>query len=185
MSLRVGKFAKITVNDNIVAEMGTYTMSGFARDVLEHTSFGDSVKKFVAGHVDGGEISFSGFYDPTDTQGQAVLETICLAGSILPPGYIKVYIDATTYFTVAAGGTMFVTKAKGVAMDKSGLATTDFTVKVAGAELELVPDIRSLSVSTSPSKSPSVSPSVSPSISPSASPSKSPSVSPSTSPSGA
>jgi hypothetical protein len=74
---------------------------------------------------------------------------------------------------------MFVTKAGGVGMDKSGIGTTDFTVKVAGASLELNDVSGSMSISTSPSKSPSLSPSKSPSKSPSVSPSKSPSASPS------
>lgn len=170
MAVKNGKFAKIEIDGNVVAEMGTYTMSGFARDVLEHTAFGDVCKKYVTGHVDGGEITFSGFYDPTDVNGQNVLRAACEAGRVMDPGDLKVYIDAAYYFTVASGGTMFVSKAGGVGMDKSGLATTDFTVKVAGAELVLLPTA-SLSVSTSPSASPSASPSRSPSASPSSSPS--------------
>jgi hypothetical protein len=178
MGLKVGKFAKITIDDAIVAEMGSYTLSGFNRDTLEHTSFGDGTKKFVAGHIDGGDISFSGFYDATDTAGQRVLEACCEQGTILIPGRLKVYVDALYYFTVGASGTMFVTKAKGVGMDKAGIGTTDFTVKVAGDHLVLYP-----AVSLSKSQSPSVSPSASPTKSFSLSPSKSPSLSPSLSPS--
>jgi len=75
---------------------------------------------------------------------------------------------------------MFVTKAKSVGMDKAGIGTTDFTVKVAGDHLVLYPPI-SLSLSESPSESPSASPTRSFSLSPSKSPSESPSESPSTS----
>jgi len=180
MAVKAGRYARVVIDSAIVAEMGTYTLSGFARDVLEHTAFGDTFKKFVTGHVDGGEITFSGFYDPTDNAGQRVLENAAASGRIITPGQLKVYIDTDHYFTVASGGTMFVTKAKGVGMDKSGLATTSFTVKVAGAELELIDVSASMSISKSPSLSPSLSPSKSPSLSPSKSPSLSPSLSPST-----
>ncbi len=178
MGVKVGKYAKITVDGSIVAEMGSYTVTGFNRDTLEYTSFGSSIKKFIAGFVDGGDISFNGFYDMTDTTGQRILEAAAEVGRIFQPGEIKIYIDNSYYFTVASGGTMFVTKAKSVGMDKAGIGTTDFTVKVAGAALELLP-AASQSVSPSPSTSPSKSPSKSRSASPSASPSKSPSASPS------
>jgi hypothetical protein len=175
VSVRTGVYAKITIDNVIVAEMGSYTIAGFNRDTLEHTSFGSTVKKFIAGHVNGGDISFSGFFDPDDTNGQKKLIQCAEQNTILTPGRLKVYIDTNHYFTVGAAGTMFVTKANGLGMDKSGIGTTDFTVKVAGAALELVDVSGSLSISTSPSKSPSLSPSKSPSNSPSASPSTSPS----------
>ncbi len=176
MGVRVGKYAKVVVDGATVAEMGSYTISGFTRDTLEYTSFGSSIKKFIAGIVDGGDVSFNGFYDLTDTTGQRILEAAAEVGRIFAPGEIKIYIDNTHYFTVASGGTMFVTKAKSVGMDKAGIGTTDFTVKVAGAPLELLPPMSkspsaSVSPSASPTKSPSVSPSKSPSVSPSASPS--------------
>lgn len=178
MSVKNGQFAKVTILGNLIAEMGTYQMSGFNRDVLEHSSFGTTVKKFIAGHVDGGEISLSGYYDTEDDDGQRILEAACLAGTLFTENEIKVYIDTVNYFTVGSAGRMFVTKAGGVSMDKFGIATTDFTIKVAGAAMTLHSDT-SLSVSASPSTSPSSS--VSPSNSPSASPSESPSISPSVS----
>jgi hypothetical protein len=180
MAVKAGKFALITIDNKVIAEMGSYTLSGYVRETLEHTAFGDTFKKFVAGTVDGGDISFSGYYDPTDTDGQRTLENACESGRILTPGQLKVYIDTNHYFTVAAGGTMFVTKARSVSMEKTGLGSTDFTVKVAGAELELCDVSGSMSISKSPSMSPSLSPSKSPSLSPSAS--LSPSLSPSTTP---
>lgn len=183
MSVRTGRYAKVTVNNNLVAEMGQYSMSGFNRDTLEHTSFGDNVKRFIAGHVDGGEITLSGYFDVTDTNGQRVLEDACENGTIFQPGGIKVFISETEYFTAGVGGTMFVTKAKGVTMEKYGIASTQFTIKVCGAAVTMYLTSGSLSVSASPSNSPSGSPSKSPSGSPSASPSKSPSTSPSASPS--
>jgi len=181
MSVKNGRYAKVTINDVIVSEMGQYSLSGFNRDVLEHTSFGDVMKKFIAGHVDGGEISLSGYYDVTSAS-QRALEAACEAGTIFTPGQIKIYIDANYYFTSDTNGTMFVTKANSVGMDKYGIGTTEYTIKVCGTALVLLPPAN-LSVSESPSASPSNSPSKSFSNSPSASPSVSPSVSPSASPS--
>lgn len=175
MSVKTGVFARITIDGYLVAEMGSYSLSGFNRDTLEHTAFGDTVKKFVAGHVDGGDISFSGFYDKADTNGQKRLCDAAESNRILSPGDLKVYIDTNHYFTVDSTGTMFVTKARSVGMDKAGIGTTDFVVKVAGAPLVLIDVSGSMSISASGSKSPSTSPSLSPSISPSMSPSTSPS----------
>lgn len=182
MSVKEGRYAKITIFDNLVAEMGNYSLSGFNRDVIEHTSFGDSTKTYVAGHVDGGEITMSGYYDVTDTDGQRILEAACKAGTIYDPGNIKIYIDSTNYFTVGPSGHMFVTKAGGVNVDKYGIAQTDFTIKVVGDALTLY-SATSKSISPSPSNSPSISASNSPSGSASQSPSGSPSESPSASPS--
>ena len=170
MAVKTGRYAKVTIHGNTISEMGQYSMSGFNRDVLEHTAFGTNVKTFIAGHVDGGELTLSGYYDPTDDTGQRILESAAELGTIFAPGDIKIYIDQNYYFTSGAGGTMFVTKAAGVTMDKYGIASTQFTIKVCGTALTLYP-AASLSVSASPSASPSSSPSKSPSESPSASPS--------------
>jgi len=182
MAVKNGRYARVTVDDVLVAEMGQYTLTGFNRDVLEHTSFGTVMKTFIAGHVDGGEITMSGYYDASSAS-QRVLESAAESGRIFTPGQIKVYIDPSHYFTTDTNGTMFVTKAKSVGMDKYGIGTTEFSIKVCGTALVLLP-AKALSVSNSPSASPSSSPSKSPSGSPSKSPSASPSVSPSASPSG-
>lgn len=169
MSVLSGRYAKITVYDNLVAEMGQYSMSGFNRDVLEHSAFGDTVKKFVAGHVDGGEITFSGYFDPADTDGQRVLEAAAENGTLFNPMDIKFFLSEDKFMTVGPSGHMFVTKALNVGADKASIISASFTIKVVGDAMKVY-SASSLSMSASPSTSPSKSnsPSVSPSASPSA-----------------
>ena len=140
MAVKIGKIVKVTCGTSgasgtySVAEMGTYTLSGFTRDALDSTSFGDDVKEYTFGVGDAGEISFSGNYDPTDASGQEYLNSHCSNGSTLVSGQIRFYLDSTSYLTVG-GGTILITKCQAIAFDKAGIGTIDFTGKISGAKM--------------------------------------------------
>ncbi len=138
MAVRVGKLAKVTVGAATVAEMGTYSISGFTRDALDSTAFGDDVKEFTFGVGDAGEISFSGNYDPTDSTGQEVINSACENGSLFTGADLKFYVDSTSYLRVDTGGYILITKARTVGMDKSGLGTTEFSGKVSSKKFILI-----------------------------------------------
>ena len=93
MAVLVGKIAAVKVAGNAVAEMGTLTLSGFTREALESTAFGDDIKEYTFGVGDGGEVSFSGNYDPTDTNGQNLVESACLNASLFTGGNLRFYIN--------------------------------------------------------------------------------------------
>ncbi len=143
MAVRVGKIVKVTAGTSAasgtytVAEMGTYSVSGFTRDALDSTAFGDDVKEFTFGVGDGGELSFSGNYDPTDSNGQEYLNSHCSNGSTMVSGQLRLYIDSTSYLTVG-GGTILLTKVQAIGFDKSGIGTVEFSGKVSGSKMVVV-----------------------------------------------
>jgi hypothetical protein len=138
MATKVGKFASVYAGTYKVAEIGEFTVSGFSRDALEVTAFGDDIKKYIFGLGDSGEITFKGHYDPTDSTGQTLLDSACKNSSTLSSAQLKFYIDSTSYICLGSGGTWLVTKCNAVAFDKAGVGTIDFTVKCSGAALTII-----------------------------------------------
>ena len=141
MASKSGFAAKVTMSATTIAGMGTWSMDGLTRETIEDTAFGDTVKKYVFGFMDGGAISFDGNYDPADTTGQDILNSACINASALGSGSIRLYIDNTSYWTIAStsGGELLVTKANAVTMEKSGLGKISFTAKVSGDAMVLLP----------------------------------------------
>ncbi len=85
---------------------------------------------------DPGTISFSGNYDPADTNGQKALDAICVAGTELTNLYL--YTATSTFWRVGANGKIIVTKAKAYALARSGVGTVSFEGKVSGDDMEQV-----------------------------------------------
>ena len=133
MAVKVGKAAGVFLGTYKIAEIGTYTLSGFTRETLEDTEFGDDIKTYVFGLGDGGEVSFSGNYDPTDTAGQGEIQSACSNASLLGNA-LKFYVDSVSYFAVNAGN-ILITKCKAIAFERAGLGTIEFTGKVSGGTL--------------------------------------------------
>jgi hypothetical protein len=141
MGVKIGRFAKVVLNldglgDHTVAEIGSYTISGMTVDPIEITAFGDDAKDFIPGMVDPGTIELSGFYDPTDTEGQAALQTACDDGTELTAGKIKFFLDGSTYLTPKGTGCIIITKSNTIATDKAGAGTVSFSGKISGNVLE-------------------------------------------------
>lgn len=138
MASKSGFAASVRMSTTTIAGMGTWSMDGLSRETVEDTAFGDTVKKYVFGFMDGGSLSFDGSYDPDNATGQAILNSACVNASVLGPGSIRLYIDNTSYWTIASGGQLLVTKANAITMEKSGLGKISFTAKVSGAAMELI-----------------------------------------------
>lgn len=138
MASKSGFAAKVTMGTYTIAGMGTWSMDGLSRETIEDTAFGDTVKKYVFGFMDGGSLSFDGNYDPSDATGQAILNSACKNASVLGSGSIRLYIDNTSYWTVESGGELLVTKANAITMDKNGLGKVSFSAKVSGAAMALI-----------------------------------------------
>jgi len=139
MSNRPGRAVKgVYLGTNKIAEIGEFSLSGFTREVLDASAFGDDIKKFEFGQADGGEITFTGLYDPTDTNGQTLLESAAKNASKFTGGDLKFYVDNTSYWTVDTGGNILVTKVKAVKFDKAGLGQVEFSAKVSGAAMVLI-----------------------------------------------
>lgn len=121
----------------VIAGMGTWSMSGFVPEVAEDTAFGDTVKKWKqAGIGDAGEVSFSGNYDPADTNGQVALNALANTDSELTNLYF--YESTSVFWRIAAGGAIVITKFNAITMAKNALGTIDFTGKVSAKVMERV-----------------------------------------------
>jgi hypothetical protein len=132
-----GRLASVRYGANLVAGQGTWTLSGFVPDVQESTAFGDTVKTFVqAGIGDAGTFSFSGNYDPADTNGQVALNALANTDAELTNLYF--YESTSVFWRVAAGGALIITKFGSPTFQKNGLATVAFEGKVSGKAMQRV-----------------------------------------------
>lgn len=132
-----GKTAKVMYGSVVVAGIGEWSMSGFVPDVVEDTAFGDTVKKYVnAGIADAGEVSFSGNYDPADTNGQVALNALATSDVGLTNLYF--YESASVFWRVASGGTIVLTEVQPIKFIKNGLATISFKGKISAKAMERV-----------------------------------------------
>lgn len=132
-----GRLAKVMYGSVVIAGLGEWSMSGFVPDIVEDTAFGDTVKKWKrAGIDDAGEVSFSGNYDPDDTNGQVALNALATVDG----GLTNLYFYETTnkFWRVASGGEIVLTKFNAVSMSKSGLGSVSFTGKISGKAMERV-----------------------------------------------
>lgn len=145
MSRKVGKDCKVALGTATIAEMGNWSIDGISVDEFDASAFGDTWKEFEYGMKDGGTVSFSGHYDPSDTTGQQALILANLYNSALTS--LRLYIDNTSYYepcqttgyfspTVTTGAPTQISNVKitsvTIGADKSGLATISFTGKVSG-----------------------------------------------------
>ena len=145
MAVKIGKDCAVSIGANDVAGMGTWSLSGVSSDQLETSVFGDNWKTYEFGMKDGGQITFSGLFDPADTTGQDVLKEANLANTDLTT--LRFYVDNTSYYECCAT-TGYWTPSDSVgndtvlshlnvtswdvSADKSGLMQTNFTCKVSG-----------------------------------------------------
>ena len=132
-----GRLASVRYGANLIAGMGTWTLSGFVPDVQEATAFGDTVKTYVqAGIGDGGTFSFSGNYDPADTAGQVALNALANTDAELTNLYF--YESTSVFWRVASGGKLIITKFGSPTFGKNALATISFEGKVSAKAMERV-----------------------------------------------
>lgn len=134
-----GKFQQVTVGTYKVLGAGKYSISGLSRKTLDASEYGDDIDVFEFGTADGGTISISDvLYDPTDSTGQALLDSACLNYSKFGSGDLRFYVNSTSYRTVASGGNILITSAYKLDSDRNGLAKCGFEGKVSGGAMVLV-----------------------------------------------
>jgi hypothetical protein len=145
MAVKIGRLASVELNGNTIAEMSSYTYTGYTADTIDVTAFCDSSKDFVPSLIDPGEITITGNYDYTDTNGQIALEAAVEAGTEYGPDEIKFYLDGQCsgngyYLTPETGGVIIWTKSKAIGMSAAGVGTIEFTGKLSGGALVLLHD---------------------------------------------
>lgn len=146
MSVPQGRYGRVTVRTTggnvTVSEMGSWSITGQNRDMIEHTAFGDSVKEFKPGMLDAGSIQIAGFYDPRDSSGQTKLISAFSSGVSISNSSLKklrklrVWANKSTGTTcyghwscVGSSGELWITSFE-TGTDKSGLANFSMTLKV-------------------------------------------------------
>lgn len=137
MGAKIGRLCKVTLGANQILGMGTWEMSGVTVDQLEDTEFGDTWKTYLYGLMDGGQITFNGYYDPVDSTGQAALRTYSEAATAVTS--LRLYVDNTSYWAPTTTNPLssVVITAWNVSADKGGLMQASFTAKISG-KMELI-----------------------------------------------
>ena len=135
MATKSGRIAKVEYNGNTVAGQGTWTLSGFTREVIEEDSWDLDIKKKHFSVGDAGTITFSGLYDALDATGQDLLNSACLNSSAFSGGLsnastLNFYVDNTSYWTVDTGGKILITKCESITLEKSSMGVVDFEAVV-------------------------------------------------------
>jgi hypothetical protein len=139
MAKIAGVNGKVMYGSVIVAEMVSWSMSGFSMPVTSApTAFGDTGTKVyaVAELGEAGTIEFNGNYDPTNTAGQLALSAVCQAGTHITNLYL--YANTSTFWRVGAGGTILVTKADAVTLPRNNFGTISFSGQVSAKAMEQV-----------------------------------------------
>ena len=139
-----------------LSELGSWSITGQARDMIEHTAFGDSVKQFLPGMKDGGAIQFTGFFHGItagSTYQQRQIINYFSSGTVIKAnttalgklGRLRFWVSSTAsgapnttskgfWSCTGSSGEFYVTSVE-TAIDKSGLGTISFTAKVAKGSL--------------------------------------------------
>jgi len=134
MSVKLGRWGKVTVGSVTVAGLGNWSIEGISVDQIETSAFGSVWKTFEAGMLDGGTLSFSGNFDPDDVSGQELLRDANLNATHMTS--MRFYVDSTSYFeadqTSVSPKSYVVITSWNVSTDKSGVAQTTFGGKVSG-----------------------------------------------------
>lgn len=145
MGYKSGKDCKVTLGTNTIVGMGTWNLSGITADQMDASAFGDNWKKFEFGMKDGGQVTFSGLYDPADVTGQEALQVANVENSDI--SNLRLYVDNTSYYAPCATTGYFSPNdttgnatvkswvnitSFNIKADKSGLMAIDFTAKVSG-----------------------------------------------------
>jgi len=133
-----GYKGKVSLSTTKVVGIGKWEYSGITNQVLDSTELEDEFDSKEYGRGNGGTVTFSGFYDPDDSTGQAVIRAACIAKTAVDT--IRFYFGAgeSDYFKLDASASALVTNVSGPSADKdaSGLCPISFTVEISGGTLE-------------------------------------------------
>ena len=136
MATYSGRNATVRIGSTAVVGIGSWNMEGVTIDQIDTTAFGSVWKTFEAGMSDGGQITFDGYFDPTDTAGQTYLMTANNDGTQITGGTtsIRFYYSAGSYYTPCTSNPVsyvLITNYS-IKADKSDICRVSFTAKVSG-----------------------------------------------------
>ena len=135
-----------------VAEMGTWSISGPNRNLIEVSAFGDTVARQEIGTLTGQTITFDGYYDGTDAEMRTIVTSLssrtpirCSTIGGLFPANLRLYTNVADdlpgagYWALSTAGTttatIYITGME-LGQSKDGLGTISFTAAVSGDDLK-------------------------------------------------
>lgn len=118
MALKSGNLGAVKLSTNTVLEIDKWTLNT-GPNLEDTASFGDTWEEKAANLLKWSG-SFSGRYDPTDTNGHNALRTAALGGTTVS---LRLYEDATKYFA----GTAFIEVAYDVSVTDQEKVSYTFT----------------------------------------------------------
>lgn len=132
MTTYSGRNSAVKVGTYTVVGQGTWNMEGVTIDQIDTTAFGSTWKTYEAGMSDGGQITFDGYYDMSDSTGQTVLIAANQAGTHVTN--LRFYIDNTSYYMAdqTTVSSYILLTNYSIKADKSDIARVSFTAKVSG-----------------------------------------------------
>jgi hypothetical protein len=151
MAVAIGLKGNVTVRtsssvDMTVAEMGTWSISGPTRNMVEVSAFGDKTGRQELGTLSGQQITFDGYYDGTDTGMAALISVLssavpirCCTGAGLWPAKLKLWAQNDTdmpgygWWALSTAGTTSATvymTGMELGQSKDGMGTISFTAAV-------------------------------------------------------
>ena len=138
-----GRKARVMYGTYTIAGIGEFSLSGLNATLLDDTAFGDTVMKFKREGIDNaGTVTFSGLYDPEDTNGQVALNALSMSTEGLTNLYFyELYNHPTrgyAFWRVQSGGKIFLQKFNSLKMGKNMLGTVEFTGQISDMPLERI-----------------------------------------------
>ncbi len=132
MSLYPGYKCKVTIGTVTIAEMNKWGLPGKVNKLIESSKFEGAFETFVYGQAQGGQVSFSGFFDDSDTTGQDIL--LAAYANKTNIANLRVYYGTavTQFFHLVPGATLYIETIDIGEADISGLVPISFTLKASG-----------------------------------------------------
>lgn len=157
MAVAVGRKGLIKVKSSdpgpeTVGEMGSWSISGPTRNVVEVSAFGDTVARQEIGTLTGQTITFDGYHDGTSTALRELVLCLssgtpirCCTGGGLFPANFRLYANTDSdlpgfgYWALSTAGTttatIYITNME-LGQSKDGLGTISLTAAVVGDDLK-------------------------------------------------
>jgi len=95
-----GRNAVVKIGAVTVAEMASWSLD-LSNDEIDTTAFGSTWKKSDVG-MRGWSLAISGHYDPSNTEGQGLVEAAWAAGSLIST--VRAYVNTASYWTPNTSG---------------------------------------------------------------------------------
>lgn len=120
----MGRYASVKIGTVLVENMGKWSIS-IKMDEIDTSVFGSSWGRKIPG-MQAWTATIEGFYDPSDTDGQKVLQDAALAATKLTT--IRFYIDSTSYWSPSGSGAGAYISGVDINHDKAGVAAVTMNI---------------------------------------------------------